>query len=255
MIVQKILAVLLHALIISLLITSVPNLTWAQNVRTAEMNARTEPYHRTARIHVVKRDQIAAWESLMKERRVAEEAAGRIGRHVFQRMYGETSTFLILLTYAENPPEIDLSPTWGTRLASTIDSASLMLIEMYREHEVNLERWLTKSTDLLYVRLRTTAAGRTQDYHDWQTEKLYPMLKEGGETVRGGRLVLGGNTRTWVRFAIVDSFSSLGEPNPVLESRQFQRMYAEGEEMIVNSVDYLYQYRADLSFRRSRTIQ
>lgn len=245
----------LSLLTISLLLTTVPELVWAQNVRSDEMNARTEPYHRIARIHVVKRDQTAAWEGLMKERRDAEQAAERIGRHVFQRLYGQTSTYLILTTYAEDPPALDLSPTWGNRLASTLDSSSVYFMEMYREHEANLEWWLTKSTDLLYVRLRTTAAGRTQDYHDWQTNRLYPALEEAGVTIRGGRRILGGNVRTWVRFGIVDSFASLGESIPALETKEFQRIIAEGEEMVVNSEDLLYQYRADLSFRRNRTIK
>jgi hypothetical protein len=243
------------SLFIALLIFAAPDYTWAQNVRTAEMNARTEPYFRTVRIHTVKRDQIDAWESLMKERRDAEEAAGRQGRQVFQRLYGQTSTYLILTTLVEDPPAIEISPTWFTRLASTLNSSAVYLVQMYREHEVNLEWWLTRDTDLLYVRLRTNAANRTQDYHDWQTEKLYPMLKEAGVTARGGRVVLGGNIRTWVRFAIAENFESLYEPNPVIESRQFERMYAEGEEMVVAAEDLLYQYRGDLSFRRNANIR
>ena len=81
-----------------------------------------------------------------------------------------------------------------------------------------------------------------------KANELFPALDEAGVTIRGGRLYLGGSSRQWVRLSVQEDWASLMEANPVLESRDFQRMLAAGEEMIVSTVDLMYRHRADLSF-------
>ena len=204
------------------------------------------------RIHTVKPDQTAAWESLMKERRDAEEAAGTPFRRVFQRVRGPQSTYLILhldgAVGQTDLPAVDISPTWGTRLNSTLASSTLLTVQMPPELTANEEGWLARDTDLLRVRIRTNAPGRTQDYYDWQANQLIPALSEAGVSIRTGRVSLGASDRTWVRLTAVGDWASVTETNPAFESPEFQRMIAAGDTMIVATEDLMYQYRADLSF-------
>ena len=243
MIIRYEIAGLIRSLLIGLLLVSAPTLALAQDTESAWANFR---------IHTVKRDQTAAWESLMKDRRDAEEAAGRPFRRVFQRIRGPENTYLILhldsAVGQTDLADIDLSSTWGDRINNTLDSSVLLTVQMFPELTANLDRWLTQDTDLVQVRIRTNAPGRTQDYHDWQANDLFPALAEAGVTIRGGRLYLGGSTRTWVRLSVVEDWASLRAPNPALESREFQQILAAGDEMIVATEDLMYQYRADLSF-------
>ncbi len=219
-------------------------LTWAQDA--------AGPAYVTFRIHQVKPDQTAAWESLMKERRDAENAAGRPFRRVFQRIRGPGSGYLILHADANvgdiELADVDISPSWGERIGDTLDSTVVLTVQMYPELTANLDRWLTEDTDMMQLRIRTNAAGRTQEYHDWQANELIPALTEAGTSIRGGRVVLGGDNRTWVRMSIVEDWAALTETNPVFESRDFQRVITAGEEMTGASQNLLYRYRPDLSY-------
>ncbi len=243
MLIRREITALARLLTIGLLLASVPTLTFAQDAEPTWVNFR---------IHTVKRDQAAAWESLMKERRDAEEAAGRPFMRVFQRIRGPQGTYLLIhpdgAMGQTELADIDLSSTWGERINTTLDSSVLLTIQLFPELTANLDRWLTQETDLLQVRIRTTAPGRTQDYHDWQANQLFPALDEAGVTIRGGRLYLGGSTRTWVRLSIVEDWASLTEPDPVIESREFQRIIAAEDEMLAATEDLMYRYRAELSY-------
>ncbi len=243
MLIRKEITALARLLTIGLLLVNAPTLTLAQDAEPAWVNFR---------IHTVERGQSAAWEGLMKERRDAEEAAGRPFRRVFQRIRGPENAYLILhldgAVGQTDIAEVDLSSTWGDRIDNTLESSVLLTVQMFPELTANLDRWLTQDTDLVQVRIRTNAPGRTQDYHDWQANELFPALAEAGVTIRGGRLYLGGSARTWVRLSIVEDWASLRATNPTFESREFQQMIAAGDEMIVATEDLMYQYRADLSF-------
>ena len=234
---------LIRSLIIGLLLVSAPTLALAQDA---------EPGYVNFRIHTVLRGQAAAWESIMRERRDAEDAAGRPFRRVFQRIRGPESTYLILHLDAAvgqtELPAVDISPTWGERLNSTLDSSVLLTLQTYPELTANLDRWLTQDTDLMQVRIRTTAPGRAQDYHDWQANELFPALTDAGVTIRGFRVYLGGSTRTWVRLSVVEDWASLTEVSPIIESREFEGIIADEAEMLAATEDLLYQYRADLSY-------
>lgn len=228
---------------VGLLLTMPPTLNLAQDQVPAWL---------TFRIHTVKPDQTAAWEALMKERRDAEHAAGRPFRRVFQRIRGIGSGYLIQHLDGNvgeiELANVDISPTWGERLSNTLDSSVTLTVRMYPELTANLDRWLTRDTDMMFLRIRTSAPGRAQDYFDWQANQLFPALAEAGVSIRGGRIFLGQSDRTWVRLAIVEDWAALTETNPVLESRDFQRMIAADEELTVASENLLYRYRADLSY-------
>ncbi len=238
-------AALVRTITIGLLITIAPTLTWAQD-------DDSEPFWVTVRLHTVKPDQTAAWENLMKERRDVEEAAGRAFRRVFERVRGSGSGYLILhpdLNMGSSDVAVtEISPTWGERLDKTLDSSTVLTLLDYPDISANLDRWLTKDTDLLRVRLRTTAPSRRQDYHDWQANELAPSHEKGGTVFRAGRVVLGGNENTWVRLYVVVDWAQLTTPNPSLDNPEFQQMIARGDEMTTTKVSLLYQYRADLSF-------
>lgn len=231
-------------LTIASLLAFTPALSWAQD-------ADEESHLLTIRLHTVKPHERVAWESLMKERRDAEQAAGRVVRRVFERIRGPSDTFLIYhldTEMTEDIPPIDLSPTWGQRLDSTVESSSTMTVRMFPNISANLDNWLTNDAELMIVRLRTTPPSRRQDYHDWQANELAPFHEKAGIVFRGGRLELGGNINTWVRFYVVDDFAAMTATNPALDTDEFRRIRARGDAISTTNVNYLYRYRAELSF-------
>ena len=144
-------------------------------------------------------------------------------------------------------PDVDISPTWGARFNTTVDTSTILTVQMFPELTANLDRWLTEDTDMMQVRLRTAAAGRADDYYDWQANQLFPALSEAGVSIRGGRVYLGDSTRTFIRLSVVENWASLAEPDPVIQSRDFQRIIAAEDEMLAATVDLMYRYRPDLS--------
>lgn len=231
------------ALTAGLLLSASPTVSFAQDAEPAWLNFR---------IHTVKRDQTAAWESAMRERRDAEEAAGVPFLRIFQRVRGPQGVYLILHLDGQvgqlDLPDVDISSSWGQRLNATIDASTILTVQMFGELTANLDRWLTEDTDMVQVRVRTAAPGRSQDYYDWQAEQLFPALTEAGVSIRGGRVFLGGSSRTFVRLSVVESWASLTEENPVITSRNFERIIAVEDEMLAATEDFMYRYRADLSF-------
>ena len=78
-----------------------------------------EPVFIHQRIVSVVPDKLTYFEALMKERTVAEEAAGIAFRHVFQRQRGPLGTFLIVGPGdGSNTSDVDLPPTWGPAIAA-----------------------------------------------------------------------------------------------------------------------------------------
>jgi hypothetical protein len=243
---QSITRGLIRSLIIGLLITIAPTPSWAQD-------DNNEPFYVTVRLHTVKPDQTAAWESIMKERRDVEKAAGREFRRVFERIRGSGFGYLILhpdLNMGSTDiAASEISPTWGDRLDKALASSTVLTLQDYPDISANLDRWLKKDTDLLRVRLRTTAPTDQQAYHDWQANELAPAHRKGGTVLRVGRVILGGNINTWVRMYVQSDWASIRTGNPVLDNDpEFPKMIARGNEMVVSSQNLLYQYRADLSF-------
>ena len=117
----------------------------------------------------------------MKERTVAEEAAGIAFRHFFQRQRGPLGTFLIVGPGdGSNTPDVDLPPTWGPAIAATLDSHTLLTSRVYGStREIDSP---VQPTELLFVRLRTVVAGRNSDYQYWQMNTLIPALREAGDS-------------------------------------------------------------------------
>ena len=242
---RKLTPALTRALTICLLFTIAPLTTWAQ-----DDGGETE--YVTVRLHTVLPGQNAAWESLMKERRDAEEAAGRSFRRVFERIRGSGNGYLILhpdLDMGTTDVVPDISPTWGERLDSTVASSTVLTLQTYPEITANLDEWLKNDTDMLRVRLRTTAPGNRQAYHDWQAKELAPAIKKDGGILRGGRIILGGNSNTWVRMYIVKDWAQLSASGSNDTNTEFQKMIARGDAITTTKENYLFQYRADLSFR------
>ena len=80
--------------------------------------------------------------------------------------------------------------------------------------------------------------------------ELTPALSQAGVTdFRAGRQVAGGNINSFVSFQYSDEFPG-GGPNvgEAVGQRDFERIIARGNSLVVSAEDYRYRYRADLSF-------
>jgi hypothetical protein len=203
------------------------------------------PVYVHLRIVSVIPDKVTDFETLMKERTVAEEAAGIAFRHVFQRQRGPLGSYLIVSPGdGSNVPEVDLPPTWGPAIAATLTSHTVFTSQAYGGTIENGS--VAPPTEFMYARIRTVVAGSNSDYEDWQMNTLIPALREAGDTdVRVLRTVLGGNTRTWARLAFVDAMPTSAPPDP---DNNIGQLVQKSESMVATSIDYFYRFLDDLSF-------
>ena len=207
------------------------------------------PAYINVRIVTVKADRIAQWESLQKEATEAMAENGVGFRHIFQRMSGSLDTYVIITP--EALVEIPVTENWLAAISGTIVSRSSIRLQVYPDLFTLEEGGNAVPTRYLHTRLRTSAPGRRDDYHEWQRDELIPALREAGVgDVRTLRIALGGNLDTWVRFSFVDDMPGTGG-NPVAESmgqQAMQRMIGRGADMVSQSSDYFDLFRSDLSF-------
>ena len=96
----------------------------------------------------------------------------------------------------------------------------------------------------MHLRIRTAAAGKSDDFEDWLRDDLLPELRRAGVgDVRNARVVLGGNPRTWVTASFVP-----GWPYPPRENPVNPRILEKGDALVATRNDYFYEFREDLSF-------
>ncbi len=203
-----------------------------------------EPAYINLRVVTVKPDQLAQWESIMKERSEVVKEAGQAFFHIFARQRGPLDTYLIITpgTIIGGPPTgVPGSESWVAALRNTLVSQSLNTLRSYPN--TNDSGSVHPGANFMHARLRTVAAGRNQDYEAWLTDELVPALREAevGD-VRVLRSVLGGSPRTWVTLSFVDGWPPTGDND--LDDR----MLAKGDAMVVAQTDYFYAFREDLSF-------
>jgi hypothetical protein len=219
-----------------------PGLLWAQqdgpgfiSVRFVEVNSGANA------------DFVAAMRDLAEE----QEASGQPALHVYQRIRGDNGFTIITVDDAFNDlPQGNLSPGLFGRVTRTIASTSVLTMAIYPELSISSGGGLAPGGEFMRARVRTVSPGNGQAYFDWHADEFTPALREAGVTdLRAGRVILGGNNNTFVRFGYSDEFPGGGaNVAETIGEREFQRLIARENALIVNSEDFMYRFRADMSF-------
>jgi len=204
----------------------------------------------------VKSDRVAEFENLLRERAAGLEASGEGFRSVYQTIVGDQYTywmadFLPSMAVLDGPPRPNRAPPpgWGARNDAATTAQTMLFMRRYPELRTDAPGGAER--DLVRVRIRRNAPGRTQDYYDWQAEQLLPALREAGVTgFLSNRVVLGGSSQTWISFQSIESMAST-EINVLAESmgeRQAEQMLARGAAMLVHTEDLIMRLRPDLGY-------
>lgn len=187
----------------------------------------------------------------MEERMQELRATGQGFRHVFEQVRGNLETYLIITPY--DGPNFAASENWLNALNDVVSSSVLQTQQAYPDaFTLELGEDVSVPGQYMYVRERVVAPDRSDDYYVWQRDVLIPALRraEVGD-VRTLRITHGGNIHTWIRYSYIDQIPALGDPDRLADSmseRQLQQMMAAGDAMTLSASDYIYQYRADLSY-------
>ena len=219
-----------------------PTALWAQDESPVRINVR---------LIDVKADAVAQFEASIADRAEVVQAAGRPFFHVFERIRGaDLPSYSIIsmdAAYNELPP-LAADPAWGDRIAHSVNGSILMTVEFYPA--LGIDAGTAPSGEFMRVRVRTTSPSNRQAYFDWIENELTPALREAGVTdLRTGRLIHGGNTNTFVRFAFSDAFPEDGpDVAESLGQREFERLFDREDALLVSSEDVIYRFREDLSF-------
>ena len=139
----------------------------------------------------------------------------------------------------------------------TISALSILQL-LPRHARLTAERVIFEGQDLLAmkprefmrVRVRTTSPSNRQAYFEWHRDELTPALREGGITdLRSGRIIMGGNSNTFVRYTFANEFPAQGpDVAAAVGEREFERIISREPDLLVSSEDYVYRYRPELSF-------
>ena len=232
----------------TLLVTSLgllflaPITLWAQD---------EDPVRISVRLIDVKADSVAQFEAAIADRAEVVQAAGHPFFHVFQRLRGLDlpGYTLITLDGAYNElPSIAADPAWGNRISHSTNDSTLLTVEIYPA--LSIDAGTAPSGEFLRVRVRTTSPSNRQAYFAWIEDELAPALREGGITdLRSGRIIMGGNPNTFVRFSFANEFPAQGpDIAAAVGEREFARIIDREPGLLVSSEDYVYRFRDDLSF-------
>ncbi len=198
----------------------------------------------------------AEFEAAIAEVSAASQAAGRPYYHVFQTLRGSSLPSFSIITpegaFNDLPP-LDVDGSVFDRIGHSLNGSTLLTINIAEELSVIPESGVAPSGDFMYVRVRRTSPSDQQAYFDWHENQLTAALREAGVAdIRAGRVIMGGDTNTFVRFYYGDSIQSApGGGVNLFESmgqRDFERMIEAEADLLVGSEDYVYRFREDLSF-------
>jgi hypothetical protein len=205
----------------------------------------------TARLVDVKGDSVAAFEAAIADVAEAQRAGGRPFFHVYERLRGDLPTFTIIASdgaYNELAP-VELNDGLVDRLQHSTNGSTLVSLAIFPELGIQPAS-LEPSGEFMTVRVRTVAPSNRQAYFDWHRDELTPALREAGVTdLRSGRITLGGNTNTFVRFGFADQIVG-GGPDiaGTIGQQRLDRILAREASLLVSSEDFVYRFREDLSF-------
>jgi hypothetical protein len=117
--------------------------------------------------------------------------------------------------------------------------------------ELNIPPAQGTARNLVRMRIRRTAPGRTQEYYEWMAKQLVPAIQGAG--VRGvlfGRVILGDSPETWITISDEPSFAAMGTDvlAKSMGAAQSAQMLGRGMAMLVHTEDLVMHSRPDLGF-------
>ena len=206
----------------------------------------------SVRIVDVKPEGVAAFEAAIADVAQAQRAAGRPFFHVYERVRGDQPGFSIIAVdgaYTELPP-LELEDGLVDRLQHATNGSTLLSVAIFPELSIDANS-MAPTGEFMTVRLRTVAPSNRQAYFDLVRNELTPALRDAGITdLRVGRITLGGNTNTFVRYSFGGAFVGGGGPNipGVIGQQRWDRVLTREAALLVASEDLVYRFREDLSF-------
>ena len=243
---QRCFAPLARVSLLSLLLVAAPATLRAQDDEG--------PGQINVRLVDVKPSSNSEFQAAIAEVAAAWGAAGRPFFHVYERLRGPNLPGYTIVTldgaFNDLPP-LDIDQSVFDRIGHSINGSDLMTLSMYPELSIASGRMVPG--EFMFVRVRTTSPSNAQAYFDWHANELTPALRQAGVTdVRSGRVLMGGNSNTFVRFYYGDSFASApgGGANLAqsMGQREFERMLTREAGLVVTAEQYMYRFREDLSF-------
>ncbi len=138
---------------------------------------------------------------------------------------------------------------WIAAFGNSVASSTYVILRDYPELEIPADEGT--ELNMLYLRERTVAPGKSDEYHDWIQDSLMPALKKGGVKGFGySRVAIGGNNNTWYGTTLLANWSVLDGPGPFadMDDKKVDAMLAAGNALLVNSENRILRYRADLSY-------
>ena len=207
----------------------------------------------TVRIVTVKPDSAAGFEAALKDVAAIQEEAGRLLFHVYERVRGGLDSYAIITqdgAYVDLPAA-PLGSELVDRLVHSEDNTTLLSLAFYGELGINSGS-LHPPGEYMRVRVRRVPPANADAYFAWHRDELTPALREAGlNDLRAGRVMLGGDTNTFVRYTYSDSLAGgaagLDIPGTVGQ-REFDRIIARERALLSSSEDLVYRFREDLSF-------
>ena len=205
----------------------------------------------SVRLVDVRADAVAQFEAAIADIGAVQKAAGRPFFHVYERIRGATG-FTVITSDADynELPAAPLDSDLLDRILHSLNGSTLMTLNIYPQLGIPGAGTTAPSGEFLIARVRTTSPSNRQAYFDFQANELVPALRAAGVTdQRAGRVIAGGNTNTFVRYSFTNDWTD--PANPLLQSlgqRDFDRLIARGNALLVNVEDYVYRFREDLSF-------
>ena len=211
--------------------------------------AQDEENTERLRIHMqhyqTKPQMVSLFENTMRSRRDAEQAYGMGFYFVFERVVGKKHHYVTFQTGDGSfVVPYPYPPEWHQAVQMSYDDQTLLSLEVYGETVVN--ETPEPLTQYMVVQYRTVSPSNDNAYGDWLVDELMPALQERNSgDIRFVRVALGDNTNKFITFRFVDEWPTAS--NVTLDN-ELQAIYNEGNEMVLDSQDYLYIYRKDLSF-------
>lgn len=218
---------------------------WAQN--------NQGPQGVRVRLVNVKTDAVPQFEAAIRDLSASLKAQGQPFFHVYQRLLGDNLPSYTLITpdpmFGGDTTNVQLPQDVITRIVATVNGSTLASVQTYPELSI-AGTGLAPPADFLYTRVRVTSPANQQAYVQWQQELAGVLKKAGLKDLRVGRVVVGGNTNTFLRWSFLEKFPGDDGLNidGTIGERDFQRLLARGAALTVASEDYVLRFRKELSF-------
>lgn len=215
------------------------------------------PGYIQVRTMTVKPGKTPEFLKLQAEFAKAGKAAG-MSRAFWQEIRGANSTFHSVRSLdklADNdagfqaPMEGEAWDKWVASLTDTMDSSTSQILRTYPGHRIPAAEG--SEPNLMLLRFRTVAPGRSNDYRAWIENDLLPAIKEGGfQGFSYSRIQIGGNSNTWISGTQFANWAAMDEPGLLshMSREDVSALLKTSNDMVVNSEIKLLRYLTDLSY-------